>query len=70
MNILDRQGGAASMALVLRTSALVAIDLQNGVPGRDTRPRPASKVLASARIRPGLARFSLATAFALAFAER
>lgn len=37
------------MDLDPRTSALVAIDLQNGVLGRDTKPRPASEVLASTR---------------------
>ncbi len=46
------------MDLDPRTSALVAIDLQNGVVGRDTRPRPASEVLASAR--PLAARFRAA----------
>ncbi|MHB1557645.1 MAG: hydrolase [Isosphaeraceae bacterium] len=37
------------MDLDSRTSALVAIDLQNGVLGRDTKPRPATEVLASAK---------------------
>lgn len=37
------------MVLDPRTSGLVAIDLRNGVLGRDARPRPASEVVVSAR---------------------
>lgn len=43
------------MVLDSRTSAQVAIDLQNGALGRDTLPRPASEILTPAR--PLAARF-------------